>query len=160
MTAVLMLPSPPTFQKDAQTCTPKRIARQKRQDEFIQALLTQKATSFEQICTQFNISRRTGYYWFERWKQREGFYVDVTWWQLVEEVRKRSPEKALEALTRLKYRMTTEKREEKISITEKKIDVTILARYQSAIEQASDRNLQSVRAKQQVDTPDSQTAAT
>ena len=94
--------------KPAQNCTPKRLARQLKQDEFIKTLFTGQ-TTFQDACIQHGISRRTGYTWFSQWKEREGLQVDMAWWQLCNLLKRTNPEKAFEGLTRLKYRMTPDK---------------------------------------------------
>ena len=145
--------------KTTQNVTPKRIARLEKQNHFL-TLLFQGHITFTQAAQQIGISRRQAYRWFQQWKLNEGNEIDREWWQLYNRLLDESPEKAFEGLTRLKYRMTTEKTEQKINITEKKIDVSIIANYSRAIENATKRDLEALRAEQQMDTAESQNTST
>jgi transposase-like protein len=94
--------------KKPQNVTPKRIARQQKQAEFLK-LLFQGHITFAEAARQIGIGRRQAYRWFAKWKEDEGLEIDREWWQLYLRMLDESPEKALECLTRLKYRMTPDK---------------------------------------------------
>ena len=94
-----------------QTVTPKCQTKQELTDQLVEKLFKGHKT-FSQACKELNISRPRGYRLWEAWKQSdEAQLVDCEWWDLYLTVKQDNPEKALECLTRLKYRMTTEKRE-------------------------------------------------
>lgn len=109
----------------AQTDTPRRRTRQEKIDLLIK-LIFQGHKSFTQIAREVGVSRRTAYRYWHRWKQtEEAQHVDWEWWALFNKVRDSKPEKALECLTRIKHRMTTEKVEENITVKEKKLQVNV-----------------------------------
>ena len=91
-----------------QSDTPKGRSRQQKTDDLLQILFTERIT-FSRAAEKAGLSRQTAYRYFDRWKQsEEAKLVDVEWWQLFLALKDDNPEKALECLTRLKYRMTTE----------------------------------------------------
>jgi len=82
---------------------------------------------------------------FEVWLKKE-------WVQLHQIIIHENPTEAYRNLTKLVSHMLTRKVEmkEEISVREK-VDVTILAEYVSALDSAINKDIQSLRAQQQVD---------
>jgi len=146
-------------QETSQNVTPKRIARLQKQNQFL-TLLFQGHITFTEAAREIGISRRQAYRWFQKWKLNEGLEIDREWWQLFNQLLDESPEKAFEGLTRLKYRMTPDKLEVKQEVKVEETHVTIIADYTEAIRDAANRDIQSLRAKQQVDTPEPQATPT
>jgi hypothetical protein len=96
-----------TIQND----TPRRLSNQQITDQLIETLFTGKYT-FSQAAQQVGIKRNRAYRLFNKWKEtEEAKQIDMHWWALYLRLKDENPEKALECLTRLKYRMTTEKHE-------------------------------------------------
>ena len=145
--------------KSALIGTPKSIARQHKQDELIKILFMGHIT-FTEAARQLSIPRRTAYRYFQKWKEQEGLEIDREWWQLYSKLYNKNEEKAFEGLTRLKYRMTPDKIEVKETIKIEEKHVSIIADYTTAINRALDQSLQSLRAKQQLDTTESQATTT
>lgn len=104
-----------------QTDTPRRQTRQQITDNLIR-LIFQGRHNFSEIAKELGVSRKTAYRYWEKWKQtEEAQAVDWEWWNLYNQVRVVNPEKALECLTRIKYRMTTEKLEVQKTVKEIKL---------------------------------------
>jgi AraC-like DNA-binding protein len=94
-----------------QNDTPRRLSNQQITDQLIETLFTGKYT-FSQAAERVGIKRNRAYRLFNKWKEtEEAKQIDMHWWALYLRLKDENPEKALECLTRLKYRMTTEKRE-------------------------------------------------
>jgi transposase-like protein len=109
------------FYPTKQIETPRRQSRQEITDNLIR-LIFQGRHNFSEIAKELGISRATAWRYWTRWKQtEEAQAVDWEWWNLYNQVRVVNPEKALECLTRIKYRMTTEKLEVQKTIKEIKL---------------------------------------
>ena len=146
--------------KPIQNVTPKRKTTQQLTDQLL-TLLFKGHITFTEAANQIGITRQRAYRLWNRWKQtEEAQQIDNEWWNLYLTVKDQNPEKALECLTRLKYRLTTEKVEVKENVKVEEKHVTIIADYTNAISAAVNRDIQSLRAKQQMDTPESQTPPT
>jgi hypothetical protein len=105
-----------------QNDTPKRLTNQQLTDQLIEILFTGHST-FSQAATQLGIKRNRAYRLWNRWKDtEEAKQIDLHWWALYLRLKDENPEKALECLTRLKYRMTTEKHELKAELKEIKLE--------------------------------------
>lgn len=113
--------TPPT-PKPTQTVTPKRKTVQEKTDQLIEHLFHGHKT-FTQAAKEIGVSRKTAWTYFTKWKESsEAQLVDTEWWALYLRLKDENPEKALECLTRLKYRMTTEHREVKAEIKQIKLE--------------------------------------
>ncbi len=104
--------------KALQNNTPKQQEIQDRTDALLK-LLFQGRKNFTKIAEIIGVSRNQAYEYWRRWKQsEEADQVDWEWWTLYRRLKRVNPTKALECLTRIKYRMTTEKTELKADIRE------------------------------------------
>lgn len=114
------LPTPTIQIQNEQNDTPRHKKNQQLTDELIQTLFTGNY-SFSQAAEKVGLKRNRAYRLWNRWKQtEEAQNIDMEWWALYLQLKDKNPEKALECLTRLKYRMTTEKSEVNI----KKVSVS------------------------------------
>ena len=106
----------------SQNVTPCRITKQERIDQLIDHLFNGHL-SFAKAAAKVGVTRRQAYRYFNEWKQsHEAQQIDSEWWSLYLRLRDENPEKALECLTRLKYRMITEKHEIKATVKEIKLE--------------------------------------
>ena len=106
-----------------QTVTPKRKTQLELTDQLIEALF-QGHKTFSQACKDLGLSRPRAYRLWNKWKEnQEAQLIDTEWWDLYLTVKQENPDKALECLTRLKYRMITQKAEIKQDITAKQIKI-------------------------------------
>lgn len=104
--------------KTIQTSTPKSIKKHELTDQLLTKLF-QGHKTFTQACQDLHLTRNRGYKLWNDWKQTsEAQLVDTEWWELYLRMKTENPEKALECLTRIKHRMTTEKREIQKTIKE------------------------------------------
>jgi hypothetical protein len=122
-----------------QNVTPKRVTIQEKTDQLIDLLFRGHKT-FTQAAKEIGVSRKTAWTYFTRWKETsEAQLVDTEWWALYLRLKDDNPEKALECLTRLKYRMTTEKKEIEKTIN-KTVNLNVksmLAEYEHIITQTA-----------------------
>jgi hypothetical protein len=104
--------------KALQNITPTQQEIQDRTDKMLK-LVFQGQKNFTQIAIELGVSRNQAYEYWRRWKDtEEASQVDWEWWNLYRKLKRKNPAKALECLTRIKYRMTTEKMELKAEIKE------------------------------------------
>ena len=90
--------------KALQNATPREQEIQERTDEMIR-LIFQGRKSFTEIAKDLGVARSTLYADWNRWKQtEEAQQVDWEWWNLYKKLKRVNPSKALECLTRIKYR--------------------------------------------------------
>jgi transposase-like protein len=107
--------------KALQNTTPREQSIQERTDEMVR-LIFQGKKNFTEIAQELGVARSTLYDDWNRWKQtEEAKQVDWEWWSLYKRLKRVNPSKALECLTRIKYRLTTEKIEVKEEIKEIKL---------------------------------------
>ena len=107
--------------KVEQTLTLREQTQQELTDKLIR-LVFQGKKNFSEISNDLGISRTTAYKYWNDWKRtEEAQQVDWEWWSLYRRLKRVNPSKALECLTRIKYRLTTEKVELKEEITHIKI---------------------------------------
>jgi transposase len=93
-------------QKTLLNITPAEAARQDRIERFISALFVD-GLNFKDACQKIGISRPTGYEYFNEWKANdEVLKVDRVFWRLIRQLEEENPEKVLDALTRLKTKLT------------------------------------------------------
>jgi hypothetical protein len=148
--------------KLAQNGTPKRISRQQKTDNLIK-LIFAGHTDFTENAKTLGISRRTVYRYWDRWKQsEEAQQIDSEWWALYNTVKQDNPTKALECMTRIKHRMTTEKLEVNEQVTSKHVEelnVTMRS-YEAAVLRIADRYAPKDSPEQQVDSSQPQTTPT
>ena len=105
-----------------QTITPKRKTQIELTDQLIDLLFHGHKT-FSQASKELGLTRPRAYRLWNKWKQStEAQLVDTEWWDLYLKVKQENPEKALECLTRLKYRMITEKHELQATIKAIKLE--------------------------------------
>jgi len=91
--------------KMAQNGTPKKISRQEKIDALV-TIIFKGETNFTKACQKAGLPRRTGYRYWNKWKQSEEVQqVDLEWWALANKLKDEYPEKAFEGLTRLKTKM-------------------------------------------------------
>jgi hypothetical protein len=94
------------IQKIEQNRTPAEIQRQQKIDKLI-TLLFNDGLSFTNACEKLSIGRTTGYEYWKEWKHsEEPRKVDAKFWELLRQVETDNPEKALDAVTRLKIKLT------------------------------------------------------
>lgn len=75
--------------------------------------------NFTQACAKVGICRETGYEYMKLWKQKtEPLKVDKKFWQLLAIVEVDNPEKALDAVTKVKLKQTDENVNVKSEVTE------------------------------------------
>ena len=97
--------------KTEQIGTPKEQSKQEITDQLIR-LVFQGKKNFSEIAQELGIGRTTAYTYWNDWKHtEEAAQVDWEWWSLYRRLKRVNPAKALECLTRIKYRLTTEKLE-------------------------------------------------
>lgn len=97
--------------KALQNVTPKEQTTQELTDKLVR-LVFQGKKNFSEIAHDLGISRPTAYRYWNDWKRtEEASQVDWEWWSLYKRLKRVNPAKALECLTRIKYRLTTEKLE-------------------------------------------------
>jgi hypothetical protein len=141
--------------------TPKKLSKRQKIDKLV-ALIFSGKTNMTENAEAVSISRTTAYRYWNKWlDSEEAQQVDIEWWAMFKKLKQKSRVKAFEGLTRLKYRKTPEKHElkEKIEVSEK-VDISILAQYDLALRRAAERDIVALRAKQQMDTENSQASAT
>ena len=95
------------------------------------------------------IGRATAYRYWNQWlESAEAQQIDAEWWAEFNRLKKKSPIKAFEGLTRLKVRKMAHKLEVKKEVkTEHRTDIHILLeQYEGIIERAAERNLPKDRA--------------
>ena len=111
--------------KALQNTTPREQSIQERTDEMVR-LIFQGKKNFTEIAKDLRVARSTLYDDWNRWKQtEEAKQVDWEWWSLYKRLKRVNPSKALECLTRIKYRLTTEKIEVKEEIKQISISWTV-----------------------------------
>ena len=104
-----------------QNLTPNQQEQQALTDKLVK-LVFQGRKTFTDIAKELGVSRITAYTYWNNWKlTEEAQQVDWEWWNLYRKLKRQNPAKALECLTRIKYRMTTEKHEVKAEIKEFKV---------------------------------------
>lgn len=110
------------MQTTVQNGTPKSMTKQDLTDQLIDKLFHGHKT-FSQSCKELGLTRNRGYRLWNKWKEsEEAQLVDTEWWDLYLTVKQTNPEKALECLTRLKYKMITEKKEVQATIKEIRLE--------------------------------------
>lgn len=105
-----------------QNGTPKSLTKQELTDNLIELLFKGHKT-FSEACKELGLTRNRGYRLWNAWKEsEEARQIDCEWWDLYLTVKQENPDKALECLTRLKYRMITEKKELKATVKEIRLE--------------------------------------
>jgi transposase-like protein len=119
------------------TPTPAKLKRQQRKDKTIDLMLNTDY-DVQEIAEQIGITRKTVYVYWNEWKQsEEAIHIDRKWYSRCNALEETNPEKAFEGLTKIKVRMTTEKKEidKKLTLT-KNVNVNVksmLAEYEQLI---------------------------
>jgi transposase-like protein len=126
---------PETLQKV--TTTPAKIKRQERKDKTIDLMLNSD-DSITDIAKQVGITRKTLYVYWNEWQQtEEAAKINRKWHSLCKYLEENNPEKAFDGLTKVKVRMTTEKKEIEKSVTlTKNVNINVksmLAEYEHLI---------------------------
>ena len=105
--------------------TPKRLSKQQKTNRLV-ALIFSGKTNMTENAKTLGIGRATGYRYWNQWvESEEAQQIDVEWWATFKQLKKKSPIKAFEGLTRLKIRKTPKKKEAKTETTiESKQEVT------------------------------------
>lgn len=133
--------------KDTKPPTPAEIQRQQRIDQLIQLLFID-GYSFTDACNKLGIGRTTGYEYYKTWKaEQEPLKVDSEFWELLTQVKEDNPEKALDAITKIKLKQTESNVNMKAQVTAEvteniEANVTInteqlLAEYDAIIKEAT-----------------------
>lgn len=136
----------------AQNGTPKKLSKRQKIDKLVSLIFSGK-TNMTKNADIIGIGRRTAYRYWNQWvESEEAQQVDIEWWAQFNQLKKKSPIRAFEGLTRIKIRKTPHKMEmrEEIKIEEKR--VAILAEYTGAINSATERDIQALRTRKQMDT--------
>jgi len=106
-----------TADSEAKPLTPAQIQRQQRKDALIRAVFVE-GLNFSKACAKVGIDRVTGYKYFYEWKEsEEPIKVDRKFWNLIGKLEEENPEKVLDALTRLKIKLTAAKVDVKKEVT-------------------------------------------
>ena len=70
-----------------------------------------------QAAEKLGVERGTAYDYWNQWKQtEEAQYIDTEFYRLTNQLKTLNPEKVLDAITKIKVRMTTEKTEVKANV--------------------------------------------
>jgi len=102
--------------------TPCKISRQARIDKMVK-LIFNGETDFTQISKQIGVSRKQAYTYWSIWLESdEAKQVTAEWWAEYKRLKAEGSPKAFEGITRIKYRMTTEKHELKATLKEIKLE--------------------------------------
>jgi transposase-like protein len=110
--------------KSTQNRTPCKKRKQERIDHMLRLIFHGK-TDFTEIAQEIGVSRSQAYkYWGEWSKTEEASQVNVEWWAEYKRLKEAKSPKAFDGLTRIKYRLTTEKLNVKSEHTETHIDIT------------------------------------
>jgi len=135
--------------------TPKRLSKQRLTDKLVSLIFNGKTKMTENAKT-LGIGRTTAYRYWNQWvDSEESQQIDVEWWASFKTLKKKSPVKAFEGLTRLKLRKMPQKVESKTEILEeRKISVDInatLREYQAIIRKSVDNTIPSNRVRKPLD---------
>lgn len=96
---------------NTQKVTPCKLRRQQRIDKMLK-LIYDGQTDFSKIAEEIGVSRKQAYKYWHQWvDSEEAAQVNAEWWAEYKRQKKAGSPKAFEGITRIKYRMTTEKRE-------------------------------------------------
>jgi len=122
-----------------ESLTPKQAIIQQRTDQMLK-LLFQGHMTFTKIAEAIGVERTVAYDYWNAWKKtEEASALDWEWWELYNRVKENNPDKALECLTRLKYKMIVEKIETKTEITsEEKVQLNVTDDEDAIIRKAND----------------------
>jgi hypothetical protein len=93
--------------------TPKRLSRQQLTDKLVALIFTGK-TDMTANAKTLGIGRATVYRYWNKWTEsEEAQQVSIEWWAMFRTLKRKSPIKAFEGLTRLKFKAMPEKIEAK-----------------------------------------------
>lgn len=102
--------------------TPCKLRRQERIDKMLKMIFDGE-TDFTKIAEAIGVSRKQAYKYWDIWLQsEEAKQVTVEWWAEYKRLKHQCSPKAFEGITRIKYRMTTEKHELKAEVKEIKLE--------------------------------------
>ena len=105
------------------TTTPAKLKRQQRYEQVIDYLLNSELTPTK-IAEKVGITRKTVYKYWGQWQQTdEAMQVKRKWHKLCRYLEVENPEESFRGLTKIVYRMTTDKHEIKEDITERQIRI-------------------------------------
>jgi hypothetical protein len=113
----------PTEKQHKVTTTLAQLKRQQRYEQVIDALLNTDLTPTK-IAAKMGLSRKTIYKYWNQWQEtEEAMTVKRKWHKLCRYLEVENPEESYRGLTKIVYRMTTEKQEIKQDITERQIKI-------------------------------------
>lgn len=100
-----------TIIKSTQKVTPNKLRKQQRIDTML-SLIYNGHTDFTEIAETIGVSRKQAYKYWNSWLQsEEAAQVNAEWWAEYKRQKAAGSPKAFDGITRIKYRMTTEKHE-------------------------------------------------
>lgn len=107
---------------NTQKVTPNKIRRQQRIDKML-TLIYNGQTDFTQIAEEIGVSRKQAYKYWNSWlHSEEAAQVNAEWWAEYKRQKAEGSPKAFDGITRIKYRMTTEKHEVNATVKSIKLE--------------------------------------